>query len=141
MENLSKFYIDGAWIEPSTPDTIPVINPATEREIGRVSIGGVDDVNRAVWSARRAFKPFSETSSRERIELLDRIIAGYKARHSDLVDAITAEIGAPARFTRQVQVGLALKHLEKARDLLKDYKFEYMLDGDIVRREALAFVV
>jgi aldehyde dehydrogenase (NAD+) len=136
MENLSKFYIDGAWIEPSTRETMPVVNPATEKEIGRVSIGGIDDVNLAVSAARRAFKSFSETSSRERTEVLDRIIAGYKARYSDLVDAITTEIGAPTRFTRHVQVGLALKHLEKARDLLKDYKFEYMLDGDIVRREA-----
>ena len=136
MENLSKFYVDGAWIESSTRETISIVNPATEKEIGRVSIGGVDDVNLAVSAARRAFESFSDTSSRERMEVLDRIIAGYKTRYSDLVDAITAEIGAPTRFTRQVQVGLALKHLEKARDLLKDYKFEYMLEGDIVRREA-----
>ena len=136
MENLSKFYIDGAWVEPSTRQTIPVVNPATEKEIARVSLGGVDDVDLAVSAARRAFKSFSETSPRDRMEVLDRIIAGYKARYSDLVDAITVEIGAPARFTRQVQVGLALKHFEKARDMLEDYKFEYMLEGDIVRREA-----
>ena len=32
MDNLRKFYIDGAWVEPDSRDTMPVINPATEAE-------------------------------------------------------------------------------------------------------------
>ena len=35
MDNARKFYINGAWVEPSTTDTLDVINPATERPMRR----------------------------------------------------------------------------------------------------------
>ena len=34
--NLSKFYIDGDWVDPIEPNSIPVINPASEESIGNV---------------------------------------------------------------------------------------------------------
>ena len=30
MDNLSKFYIDGAWVTPQSEQGFPVMNPATE---------------------------------------------------------------------------------------------------------------
>ena len=30
MSNNLKFYIDGKWVDPVTPATLDVINPATE---------------------------------------------------------------------------------------------------------------
>lgn len=136
MRILSKFYVDGQWVEPSSGEALDIVNPATERSFGRVALGNASDVDRAVEAAKRAFRTFSETTPRERKELLDRLIAGYRARYSDLVAAITEEIGAPKRFSNQTQVGLALKHFEKASELLEGYSFEFMLDGDLIRREA-----
>ena len=55
MSDHLKFYINGQWVEPSTSDTLDVINPANEQPIGKVAMGGVDDVNKAVAAAKAAF--------------------------------------------------------------------------------------
>ena len=62
MENLQKFYINGEWVTPQSKNTMPVMNPATEEQIGIVAMGNVDDVNLAVSAANTAFEIFSPIS-------------------------------------------------------------------------------
>ena len=62
MDNAQKFYINGAWVEPSTTGTIDVINPATEKPIASIAMGGAADVDAAVAAAKAAFETFSQTS-------------------------------------------------------------------------------
>ena len=38
MRDYTKFYIDGKWVDPVTPKTLDVINPATEEVAGRISL-------------------------------------------------------------------------------------------------------
>ena len=33
MLDKRKFYIDGAWVDPITPNDLEVINPATEKPV------------------------------------------------------------------------------------------------------------
>ena len=51
---LNKFYIDGAWVDPASDATMPIMNPATATQIGTVSLGNAVDVDRAVAAAKRA---------------------------------------------------------------------------------------
>ena len=51
MENLEKFYINGRWVTPNSTETMPVLNPATEQKIGRITLGNGTDVDRAVAAA------------------------------------------------------------------------------------------
>jgi aldehyde dehydrogenase (NAD+) len=74
-----KFYIDGAWQEPLSQKTLPVINPATEEALYEVALGSAADVDKAVVAARRAFETFSLTTREQRVELLSKIIDAYKA--------------------------------------------------------------
>ena len=37
MSNLTKFYINGAWVDPVKPATLDVINPATEEAYTKIS--------------------------------------------------------------------------------------------------------
>ena len=69
MENCLKFYIDGAWVEPSDPKPFDVINPANEQVIGQIMLGNENDVNKAVAAAKKAFLSFSRSSVQERLEL------------------------------------------------------------------------
>ena len=73
MSHEKQFYINGQWVEPSTNDTVDVINPATEEVVATIALGGVEDVNAAVAAARAAFESYSRTSREERIALLERI--------------------------------------------------------------------
>ena len=43
MKNLSKFYIAGEWVNPISDNMMPVLNPATEEQIGTVALGNTAD--------------------------------------------------------------------------------------------------
>src|SRR5215831_10458273 len=137
MSNNTKFYIDGQWVEPVTPHPFDVVNPATEEVAGQISLGSVADVDRAVAAARRAFPAFSQTSREARLELLQRIIKGYKARSKELARAMTLEMGSPITFSREVQVVNALGHFKQMVKVLKSYKMERMMGGTLIRREPI----
>ena len=98
-----QFYINGQWVEPSTTDTLAVINPATEQPIESIAMGGADDVDAAVAAAKAAFETFSLTSKDERLALLDSIIGVYGARMEELADIISQEVGAPLWLAQAAQ--------------------------------------
>src|ERR1700692_3161319 len=89
-----QFYIDGAWVDPVVPKEFKVINPATEAVAGVISMGGAQDVDRAVAAARRAFDSYSRTAPAERLALMERILAAYKAHYDDIAEATSTEMGA-----------------------------------------------
>ena len=101
MSNRTKFYINGEWVEPSTSETLDVINPATELPIDKVALGGEADVNKAVDAAYDAFESFSQTTREERIELFEKIIDVYKGRIPEVAKVISEEMGAPAALLTQ----------------------------------------
>jgi aldehyde dehydrogenase (NAD+) len=118
-----KFYVDGRWIEPASPRALDVVNPATERVAGRISLGGSRDVDLAVAAARRAFTSFSLTSKLERLDLLRRVLQHYEARFDEVAAAITEEMGAPTWFAKQAQADIGRQHLRTAISALAQYEF------------------
>ena len=56
--NLSQSYINCKWVDPVKPETLDVINPATEESVGRISVGSAQDVDVAVTAARQALTLF-----------------------------------------------------------------------------------
>jgi len=103
---------------------IAVMNPATEEEVGRVAAGSEADVDAAVRAAHRAFPAYSESTREERLELLERILEGYRRRLPDIAAAMSAEVGIPKTFSEKVQARIGEWHLETAIKVLKDYVFE-----------------
>ncbi len=124
MRDYMKFYIDGAWVDPTTPRKLAVINPATEEVCGHVSNGSAADVDKAVAAARAAFETFSRTSREERIDLLERILAEYQKRFGDIAQAITEEMGAPASLAQRAQAPVGLGHISTGIAVLKSFQFE-----------------
>ena len=132
-----KFYINGQWVEPSTSDTFDVINPATEQPIGKIAMGGVEDVNQAVAAAKAAFPTFAQTSKQQRMELLGAIVAEYEKRLDDLATAISEEMGAPISLCKELQAPSGLWHFATTLELLKDYEFEEDLGTSRVVKEPI----
>src|SRR5512145_2934569 len=85
MKSCSKFYINGAWVEPNDPKLFDVINPATEEPIGQIMLGNARDVDAAVAAAKAAFASFSRTSRDERVALLEAILGLYQERYAEMV--------------------------------------------------------
>jgi aldehyde dehydrogenase (NAD+) len=102
VNHYPHLYIDGAWVEPTIAARHEVINPTTERPVASVSLGGAEDVDRAVRAARAAFATFGTTPKAERIALLDRIIKVYTARQSEVAATVIEEMGSPVKATVQV---------------------------------------
>jgi len=138
MLTLNKFYIDGAWVDPASDATMPIMNPATEAQIGTVSMGNSEDVDRAVAAAKRAFETFSMTTKAERLALLENLRAATVARLGDLAAAMTSEMGAPATMSLDVQAQSGLGHLDDFIAALKNLDDEETLpNGDIISREPI----
>ncbi len=137
MEDLRKFYIDGRWVDPVTPRTLEVINPADEKPFATISLGSAADVDKAVTAARRAFETYSLTTREERLALLGRILEVYTQRQNDVAETITKEMGAPFWLSKAAQARTGLGHLGAVIEVLKRYEFERMLGTTMLRREPI----
>lgn len=136
MDHL-KFFIDGEWVDPLTPATIDVINPATEKAFTQISAGSPEDVDRAVAAARDAFTSYSQWSVQQRIELLEKIRATYKDYFDDIAQAISDEMGAPIDLARGSQAKLGHGHIKSAIKALLNFPFETIEDDMILRYEPI----
>ncbi|MGV9710668.1 aldehyde dehydrogenase family protein [Gordonia sp. NPDC003424] len=123
MREITKFYIDGQWVEPAELNLIDVINPATEKAAGHVALGTAADVDAAVAAARKAFATWSQTTVDERVGVLNAVVAEYQKRMGDLAAAVTEEMGAPNGLSTNVQVPIGLAHLMTAAAQLPNYSF------------------
>ncbi len=132
-----QFYIDGQWVDPVKPRTLDVVNPATEKVYGCISIGSAADVDKAVAAATRAFETFSRTSREERIELLQKILKVFVRRADEVAEAIMDEMGAPWGFAKHAQAASGTQHISAALDALKAYEFEEKIGSTMVVKEPI----
>lgn len=124
MREYTKFYINGQWVSPLSPNELDVINPATETITGRISMGSSEDVDSAVAAAKNAFPLYSNYSREQRLELLENILTLYNQRYDEIAAAISEEMGAPITVAMEDQAGTGTAHLEIAIQTLKDFAFE-----------------
>jgi aldehyde dehydrogenase (NAD+) len=137
MHDFRKFYIDGAWVSPTEPRDLDVINPATEQPVGVISLGSSTDVDKAVRAARIAFESFSVWSREERSALLQRIIEAMQKHLPRLGEVISDEMGAPLGLAVQIQAGAGVGHFMSALTALQTFEFEEPLGGTMIRREPI----
>lgn len=135
MKEHLKFYINGEWVDPVTPRTLDVINPATEEAIATISMGSAADVDKAVAAAKAAFETFGRTTPAERVELFGSILAEYTRRFDEIAETISAEMGAPIWLSRAAQATTGQMHFMTAMNILKDYQFEEMKGRYRLRKE------
>jgi len=124
MKDKLNFYINGKWVESDSKERIEIINPANEELIGHITSGTKDDINEAVLAASDAFETYQFSSKKDRIEILNNIIAEYKNRYDDLVQTISEEMGAPIWLSEKAQASTGIKNLNETLDALQEYEFE-----------------
>lgn len=137
MREYLKFYIDGQWVDPIEPTVVETINPATEDVSGKIALGSVADVDRAVQAARKAFETWSQTTREERLQVLERIRDEYQKRKADLGEAVLEEMGAPKGLAHGFQVALGEGHLNTAIEVLKNFKFEEQRGATLFVKEPI----
>ncbi|MBT6032027.1 MAG: aldehyde dehydrogenase family protein, partial [Kordiimonadaceae bacterium] len=136
LQNL-KFYIDGHWVDPVTPNIFDVINPATEEAFAQISMGTKADVDKAVAAAKAAFPSYSRWSIDERIALLERILEVYETRFDDVANVISLEMGAPITLAQGSQAAVGRSHFQSTLKALKEFNFDKNQDGVVLRHEPI----
>jgi len=137
MRKMMQFYIDGQWVDPVTPRSLDVINPATEEVCGQISIGSAADVDVAVAAARRAFESYSQTSREERLDLLQAILDEYMKRFDDMAEAIMEEMGAPWEVASKAQAASGPQHIKAAIRALKALEVESNSRSTVIVKEPI----
>ena len=93
-----KLFIGGKWRD--TPDHLPVVNPATEEEIGRLPHARVTDLEDALAAAQEGFEIWRKTPPRTRSDIILKAAAIMRARQEEIAQSITAEHGKPLKQAR-----------------------------------------
>lgn len=88
-----KLFIAGDW-RKSARD-LPVVNPATEEEIGRLPCADPADLDDALATAQKGFRIWRRTAPRDRADLILRAAALLRERQEEIAQAITLEHGKP----------------------------------------------
>ncbi|WP_339463380.1 aldehyde dehydrogenase family protein [Pseudomonas sp. EA_105y_Pfl2_R69] len=137
MHNHNKLFIDGTWQAPHGGGLAEVLNPATERVIGRVPLGDERDVDRAVLAARRAFGPWSRTPSSVRAGYIRALAERLQARADEMAALITAELGMPVQWCRAVQVDGPIEGLRSYAEMAALMDQVREVGNSLVLREAV----
>ncbi|MGB3730245.1 MAG: aldehyde dehydrogenase family protein, partial [Thermodesulfobacteriota bacterium] len=88
-----QLYIDGEWRQ--TADTLPVLNPATEEEIGRLPHASISDLDDALAAAEKGFNTWKKVAPVDRANVLLKAAALMRERQEEIATSITAEHGKP----------------------------------------------
>ena len=91
-------YINGEWRK--TASDLPVLNPATEEEIGRLPHAERSDLDDALEAANSGFRTWSQAAPAERANVLLNAAALMRERQEEIALAITAEHGKPVEQAR-----------------------------------------
>ncbi|MDR5776065.1 MULTISPECIES: NAD-dependent succinate-semialdehyde dehydrogenase [unclassified Caballeronia] len=89
----TQLFIDGEW-RAGSRDTA-VINPASEAEIGRLALAGIDELSLAADAAARGFKEWRKVSPYERSKLMRRAAQNIRDRAEQIAAIMSMEQGKP----------------------------------------------
>src|SRR5688572_11168087 len=101
-----KLYIDGQWIEGG--ERLEVRNKYTGAVMGTVPTARREDVDAALGAAEKAAPQMAAMPAYQRSDLLQKVVAGLRARQADLARTIAAEAGKALKFARaEVERGIS----------------------------------
>jgi malonate-semialdehyde dehydrogenase (acetylating)/methylmalonate-semialdehyde dehydrogenase len=106
-------FIDGQPVRSQSPEWRDVINPATQEVVARVPFATVDEVNRAVASAKEAFKSWRKVSLAQRMRIMLKFQALVREHTQELAALITEEHGKTLPDA-EGEVGRGLEVIEHA---------------------------
>lgn len=95
MRQLEQLFINGEFITAQGSEYFDLYNPATAQVIGRARLANQEDADAAIAAAKAAFDAWSQTSVKERLEVLGRMRNAMRESEAALHEAIVLEYGAP----------------------------------------------
>jgi succinate-semialdehyde dehydrogenase/glutarate-semialdehyde dehydrogenase len=89
----TQLYIDGAWCAAASGRTLPVMNPATGKQIGTLSHADKADLDRALEAADKGFNVWRRISAFERYKMMRKAANLMRERLDMIATLMTMEQG------------------------------------------------
>lgn len=106
-----KFYIDGQWRQSETNETITIISPYSNKEVGKLQAISTKEVDESINSAKVAQKKWEKLTVRDRGEFLYKWIDELIKNKEDIATTIMQEVGKSYND--------ALKEVVRTADLIR----------------------
>ncbi|WP_300436343.1 NAD-dependent succinate-semialdehyde dehydrogenase [Zoogloea sp.] len=103
----TQLMIAGQWQDAADGRTLPVFNPATGEEIGRVAHAGIADLDRALAAAQTGFETWRDISALERGKTMRRAAVLMRERADRIASLLTREQGKPLAEARMEALAAA----------------------------------
>jgi succinate-semialdehyde dehydrogenase / glutarate-semialdehyde dehydrogenase len=91
----TQLFINGEWCDAESGRTLPVFNPATGTEIGRLAHASVPDLERAAQAAQKGFELWRDVPANERSAIMRKAAALMRERAGAIAALMTQEQGKP----------------------------------------------
>ena len=140
MHTYDKHYLNGQWADPTSADTIEVINATTEAVMGTIPAGTAEDAHRAVAAAQAAFPAWSATTVETRAAYLEQIAAKLTERKAEIAELIAQELGMPLPMANAVQAGMAIGDVSLNAKVLREFQFEEQIGNAQIVKEPVGVV-
>ncbi|MCP1428315.1 aldehyde dehydrogenase [Microbacterium foliorum] len=112
-------YIGGEFVDPVKGQFFENVSPVNGKTFTEVGRGTVEDIDRAVDVAWKAFASWRKTSPAERSVILNRIADRIEQHLEEIAVAETWENGKPVRETLAADIPLAVDHFRYFAGVLR----------------------
>lgn len=104
-----QHFFGGSWVDSTSDNYMTLINPATEKVLGRIPRGTKADVDRAVESAVKAHEDgtWRLMGWRDRSRIIRNVGTEIMKRRDEIAKAETLDQGRPIRQSREMMVPLS----------------------------------
>jgi len=111
LEFRTQAFIDGRYVDAASGATFDCVNPATGKLLARVAAGDTEDINRAVNSARAAFRKgsWAQLAPAKRKKVLLRLAELIREHGDELALLETLDVGKPITDSVKVDIPAAAR--------------------------------
>src|ERR1700743_110510 len=95
VRTFDRAYINGRVVIPHGIQVVDLVNPTTNKVIGKVTMADEVDTRNAIAAAKEAFKTFSQSNKAYRMDILQRLHDAVAKRMDQLGAATVVGYGGP----------------------------------------------
>jgi aldehyde dehydrogenase (NAD+) len=103
-------FIGGKWVKPASGEYFATSDPSSGDTLAEVANAGIEDVDAAVASARKALPAWQELSGHQRARFLYALARQVQKHSRRLAVLETIDNGKPIRESRDIDIPLTVRH-------------------------------
>lgn len=129
----NALYIDGAWVDSDSDDTIAVTDPSTRETVARVPSAVESDVDAAYDAASAAQPEWAATPPARREQVSREFLQTLQEHSGEIVELLETEAGG-SRIMGETSIRIASDHASEAASYPRRMKGEHK-DSNIQGKE------